>query len=177
MKTRTQLYFAYGANTHLESMAARCPKARPVCSAILSDSRLVFRGVADVERCDGSEVHGALWEITPECEASLDRFEGFPRFYVKQYFRVTLGGRKRSVMMYVMREQDGQSPPGLYYLEVLEQGYKQFGLPLLQLQEAIKRSTAKVAQLTLWKAPPGAKGRDDRSNWKREHITRKGGAR
>lgn len=165
---RRALYFAYGANTNLRSMALRCPAARPVAAATLSDSRLVFRGVADVEQEEGTKVFGALWEITPECEVALDRFEGFPRLYVKTYFPVQLHGQKRDVMMYVMRDQREQRrPPYDGYLETLREGYRHFGLPQEQLDRAIEVSRPRPKQIPLWIAPPGAKGRDGRGGWKR----------
>ena len=80
----TKLYFAYGANTDMDSMGMRCPKAKPVGRGTLWDYMLVFRRVADIIRNNDHVVQGGLWEITPECEASLDRFEGFPNFYTKR---------------------------------------------------------------------------------------------
>lgn len=136
----SRLYFAYGANTNIESMLQRCPKARPVSAAVLRDWRLVFRGVADVVREKGFEVHGALWRITPACEAALDRFEGYPSLYIKALVRLRVHGESQEVMLYVMRDREYSEPPSRYYEDLLRRGYADFGLPQLQLDDAVKRA-------------------------------------
>jgi hypothetical protein len=83
------LYFSYGANLHLQSMAIRCPNARPLRSAILENYQLIFSGVASIEPCQGSRVQGALWEITDQCERNLDLFEGIRLFIVKRLSKLT----------------------------------------------------------------------------------------
>lgn len=132
-------YFAYGANTNLAGMQYRCPKARPVGAAVLEDWSLLFRGVADVVEHGGARVHGAVWVITPECEASLDRFEGFPRLYTKQMVPVRLGdGRTVRAMVYVMAAREYLQGPSDYYENVLREGYREFGLPTSQIDEAVR---------------------------------------
>ena len=85
-----RLYFAYGSNINLEQMACRCPAAEVVGSAVLDGYELLFRGnrsgygVATVEPLSGSQVSGLLWKLTPECERSLDIYEGYPRLYEKE---------------------------------------------------------------------------------------------
>jgi gamma-glutamylcyclotransferase (GGCT)/AIG2-like uncharacterized protein YtfP len=140
MTMTTKLYLAYGANTDHLSMKVRCPAAVYVCNITLPEHRLVFRGVADVVPTPGAKVECALWMITPACEASLDRFEGFPSFYVKKYVKATLNGRKSRMMFYIMRKQSDreQSPAYASYLSTLEMGYATCGLPQQQLIEATK---------------------------------------
>ena len=85
-----RLYFAYGSNINLEQMAVRCPAAQVVGPAVLDGYELLFRGnrrgtgVATIEPLPGSQVHGLLWKLTPECERSLDVYEGYPRLYEKE---------------------------------------------------------------------------------------------
>ena len=79
----SKLYFAYGANINKDSMRIRCPDAQPIRPIILRDWELVFYSHASVEPKNGAIVHGVLWEITPECEESLDIYEGFPIYYTK----------------------------------------------------------------------------------------------
>ena len=64
------LYAAYGSNLHEKQMLARCPRAERVSVIMLPDYRLVFRGVADVEECEGSEVPVGLWSITGHCNCN-----------------------------------------------------------------------------------------------------------
>ena len=79
------LYFAYGSNINLDQMAYRCPDARVIGPVVLEGYRLAFRGnasgngVATVVPHKGGKVHGLLWEITPACEQTLDRYEGYVR--------------------------------------------------------------------------------------------------
>ena len=77
------LYFAYGANMSIDAMAFRCPAARPVQTLCMRDWRLRFYSHATIEPCEGAEVPGVLWQITPECELALDIFEGHPVYYTK----------------------------------------------------------------------------------------------
>jgi hypothetical protein len=82
--TTDNLYFAYGANMHPEHMQWRCPQALAKGAFMLRDWQLKFYCHATVEPQPGSECPGVLWSLTPECEQSLDRFEGFPYYYTKR---------------------------------------------------------------------------------------------
>ena len=96
-----KLYFAYGSNINLEQMDYRCPDATVVGPVVLENYELLFRrgGFATIEPKKGERVHGLLWSITPECERSLDLYEGYPRFYDKQTVTVRDGlGRELPVM-------------------------------------------------------------------------------
>ena len=43
-------YAAYGSNLNLKQMKSRCPNSKPFGKIILNDWRLVFKGVADLEK-------------------------------------------------------------------------------------------------------------------------------
>lgn len=81
-----RLYFAYGSNINLDQMACRCPDAGVVGTMTLENYELLFRrgGFATIAPREGKTVTGLPWSITPECERSLDFYEGYPRFYNKQ---------------------------------------------------------------------------------------------
>lgn len=129
------LYFAYGSNLNKEQMAWRCPNARPLGNLMLSDWRLVFRSVADIEPCDGAILPIGLWSITDKCELALDAYEGFPRLYNKRYFNI----KGQRYMTYTMNH-DGIRPPSPSYAKTIRDGYKDFKLPTAFLDEAIKHS-------------------------------------
>ena len=80
------LYFAYGSNINLGQMEYRCPDASVVGPVVLDGYELLFRrgGFATIAPKEGEQVQGLLWSITPMCERSLDRYEGYPRFYDKR---------------------------------------------------------------------------------------------
>ena len=134
------LYFAYGSNINLEQMAYRCPDASVVGPVTLENYELLFRrgGFATIMPCEGETVHGLLWSITPDCERSLDRYEGYPRFYDKRMVTVRDGeGRSLSVMAYIMDERfrEPMLPSSTYYNGILE-GYQQNDLPVTALKKA-----------------------------------------
>lgn len=159
--TPRRLYFAYGANTNKASMARRCPDARPVCVMKLDGHRLAFRGVADVVPASGECVFGVLWEITDRCEAALDRFEGFPTMYGKEYGKATLpGGEVAHVMWYTMNaDPDHYQPPYEGYEATLRVGYADFGLPVEQLDLAILRAVDAAPARGLESFRPGRQWR------------------
>lgn len=138
-----KLYYCYGSNLHKQQMLSRCPRAKPLRKLVLKDWRLVFRGVADIEPCVGSSVQGAIWEITPDCEARLDRYEGWPHLYRKEHFmvRVRKNGHRRvePVMFYTMNRRSYSLPyPG--YAQVIHEGYTQWQLDLQALIDALQES-------------------------------------
>ena len=138
-----RLYFAYGSNINLEQMAVRCPAAQVVGPAVLDGYELLFRGnrrgtgVATIEPLPGSQVHGLLWKLTPECERSLDVYEGYPRLYEKENITVRTGdGKDVVVMAYIMTGElwrDPTIPSPAYYGGILE-GYRQNGVTVDALE-------------------------------------------
>ena len=140
------LYFAYGSNINLQQMAVRCPDAKVVEPAVLENYELLFRGndrafgVATIRPKEDGLVHGLLWKITPECERSLDLYEGFPHLYEKQEIPLTTkSGQQVSAMVYVMtreRERMPSIPTRSYYIGILE-GFQQNGLPENSLEQAL----------------------------------------
>jgi gamma-glutamylcyclotransferase (GGCT)/AIG2-like uncharacterized protein YtfP len=135
---QTYHYFAYGANTNLDSMARRCPNARSLGRVTLKDWQFRFARHADVVPCPGDAVEGVLWEITEECLASLDAFEGFPVYYGRETVTVTSpGGLTISdVIVYVMTPGHEDAPPDDYYLDTLAEGYVAHGVSIRQICDA-----------------------------------------
>lgn len=138
------LYFGYGANMNIRAMGLRCPAAEPIGKFTLTDSALVFRGVADcIYRKDATCI-GALWRITEVCERALDRFEGIAGgFYRKEYVEVE-GHPEPQMMLYVMNST-GIFPPSQTYADTIRQGYRDFKVPMKQLDDAIAESWDKKA--------------------------------
>jgi hypothetical protein len=127
-------------------MARRCPTAEPLGPLIMPNTRLVFRGVADVIREDGVECPGGIWRITPECEAALDRYEGFDPehpdrgMYRKEIVQVDgLPDGETEIMLYAMNSR-GIYPPSEGYYGTIVQGYRDFGLDAAPLRMALKHA-------------------------------------
>ena len=98
MDERKRLYLAYGSNINLTQMKYRCPAAVPLMPAELKDYTLAFRGggVATILPEKDSFVPCLLWSITPACEQSLDRYEGYPNLYHKEMVMLPLLNRCRA---------------------------------------------------------------------------------
>ena len=146
------LYFAYGSNINLGQMEYRCPDASVVGPVTLENYELLFRrgGFATIAPKEGETVHGLLWSLTRSCERSLDRYEGYPRFYDKEMVTVRDGlGRSLSVMAYIMDERfrEPMLPTDSYYNGILE-GYRQNGLPADALKKAWDHAVQEVHRET-----------------------------
>ena len=143
------LYFAYGSNINLEQMAHRCPDAQIVGPVTLENYELQFRGsgFATVAPKKGSTVHGLVWKLTPNCEQSLNRYEGYPRHYTKQTVTVKYAaGNEIPVMVYIMAEPYCRQPalPSPYYYRVIQRGFEANGLPVDSLRDAWSRTIDEV---------------------------------
>lgn len=137
-------YFAYGSNLHVAQMQRRCPDATVVGAAKLPGHRLVFRGVADVEPYASRSVPGGLWRISAADLVALDAYEGWPSLYRRFVLDVELAdGTTVPAWTYVMVDRDEQMLPGRYYLDVIVDGYRDFGLgraDLASLTGAVDRA-------------------------------------
>ena len=150
-----KLYFAYGSNMNLEQMAFRCPGAQVVDTVRLEGYRLAFRtngggrGVATILPDPQSHVDGVLWRISAQDERNLDYYEGWPRLYGKEPFRVTrTNGRSVEVMAYTMnapyKDSPACPPPG-YLVGILE-GCLQNHIDNAPILEAFHRTRQEVEQ-------------------------------
>lgn len=140
---KEMIYIAYGSNMNIEQMKRRCPKAIPIGKGILKDYKLVFKGVADVIKSPGDEVPIAIWKITEECEKALDRYEGFPHLYRKEYVTVEIEGKEETGMVYVMN-RGNIAPPNCYYYNVIHEGYKDFKINKNALEKAYRESCKSI---------------------------------
>jgi|TARA_R100000458_G_C8252735_1_gene229359 hypothetical protein len=112
------IYLAYGSNLNKEQMSQRCPAAKPVGKIYLPDYKLVFRGVADIEKSKDDYVPIGVWRVTGDCIRALDRYEGVPSLYQ----RVDMG-----FGFTYMMNSDHYSPPSMGYLKCIYDGYEDFG--------------------------------------------------
>lgn len=131
------LYFAYGSNLNVAQMAYRCPAARPVERFTARNHRLVFRDKADMVHAPGFVLPGALYRITPACEAALDRFEGYPHKYAKIVFRLRADGRDHYAIAYRYRAQPRPCAPSDEYVGRIARGYADWNIHPATLDEAL----------------------------------------
>ena len=149
----TQFYLAYGANLNRAEMAFRCPAAVPVEAVELTDWQLEFCGHASVQQHAQGRLQAGVWAISDECEANLDRFEGWPVYYRKHVITV----RGEPTMMYIMNNVVPQTPTA-GYLKCLAQGYADWGLDLDFLWQAYER--AEHQEYAMYDDDPRADYRD-----------------
>lgn len=136
-------YIAYGSNLNLKQMSMRCPTAKVVGTTMLNDYQLTFRNVATIEPKQGSVVPVAIWEIDEQSEIALDRYEGYPRLYRKEYLDIELNGKKEKALVYIMNIGKPQMP-GRGYYETILQGYYDVGLDTEYLDDALKDTYKRI---------------------------------
>ena len=131
------LYFAYGMNTNRGQMAQRCPAAQSLGKATLYGHEFRFARHADIIENPDFVTHGVLWEITPECELSLDALEGYPTYYLKKQVNVFHNGRAVECMVYYMAGEQIDENPSNGYLEMLFEGYQEHNIDTRQIYESL----------------------------------------
>lgn len=136
MGMKQHLYFSYGMNTNVGGMAQRCPAAVSHGRARLLDHVFRFSGPADVVKCPGSYVEGVLWTITDQCLAALDLLEGYPYYYNRRHRPVRINGRVVHALVYFMQPGNLDHPPSAGYFNMVEEGYREHGVPVDQLYNA-----------------------------------------
>jgi gamma-glutamylcyclotransferase (GGCT)/AIG2-like uncharacterized protein YtfP len=128
------LYFAYGSNLNLRNFKRYAPRATPVSAATLRGYKLVFRQYCDITPDQKGIVQGALYEITPADERSLDEYEG-PN-YRKTTVTVESAEGPREAMVYVAIDAAPIAPPDLAYYNMVAKGYADWKLDPEPLRRA-----------------------------------------
>lgn len=150
-----RFYIAYGSNLNVPQMRWRCPTATILGTATLKDWELLFRGsrtgsYLTIGEKEGGTVPVVVWEVTPEDEAALDRYEGYPRFYYKKELKLRCKGirtgkwRTVNAFVYIMHEDRPFGVPSETYMETCEEGYDTFYFDKRILHDAEKRSAMQV---------------------------------
>ena len=136
-----KIYLAYGSNLNLKQMAQRCPTAKVIGATELKDYTLMFKGRfgnahATIAPFKGESVPVLLWGITEDDEKMLDRYEGYPNYYIKETIKVKLGKKTVEALVYIMNEGFDFNPPSVFYYETIREGYKDNRFSIRRLEEA-----------------------------------------
>ena len=131
-----KIYLAYGSNLNHNQMTERCPNSKFIGASFLEGWTLLFKGAATIRENEKSVVPVGLFEITQECEDSLDVFEDFPRLYDKKVVEIEFNGGKLKAMTYVMSAEYGTGPPSGKYYNVIYKGYIDCNLNTQYLEQA-----------------------------------------
>ena len=148
---KKRLYIAYGSNLNVKQMKIRCPRARIIGTSEIPDYQLIFRGsktgsYLTIEPKEGSNVPVAVWEVTKFDEASLDLYEGFPKFYYKEQMNLPVKAfnnfevQEKGVFVYIMHENRPLGIPSRSYIMTCLEGYATFGFDVKNLAKAINVS-------------------------------------
>ena len=138
-------YIAYGSNMNQEQMAHRCPGAQLIGIGSLHGYQLEFNRHATIVPTNhpSAAVPVAVWEISPEHEHQLDRYEGFPIYYRKLDCRVEMADGKALEGMAYQMNSFKYNPPSQRYFEGIRDAYEALGLRSeirRTLQPALRRS-------------------------------------
>ena len=143
-------YIAYGSNLNVEQMRYRCPDAKIAGVTELHGYELLYKGsktgaYLTIEQKEDGIVPVAVWEVSAADERRLDIYEGFPDFYYKKKFMITItkkNGEKKMIIafVYIMHEERKLGKPMWNYIECCKDGYDFFGFDKNYLDEAFDRS-------------------------------------
>lgn len=134
---KNYLYFAYGANTHIDSMSRRCPTALDLGPATLPNYQYRFARHADVVQFFTGTVRGVLWDITEDDLYSLDRFEGYPNYYERKTVLVEHRGVLKEALVYYMTPGNPGALPGQGYLDLILEGFQEHQIDTKQVFDAL----------------------------------------
>lgn len=151
-------YVAYGSNLNKRQMSSRCPSAEAIGTADIRGWRLLYRRTyLTIEPKQGCHVPVGIWKVTESDERNLDRYEGYPRFYIKRDFNLEVAktdGTKEKLpcFAYVMAPGYPVEMPSRYYVDTVEWGYVDFGLDRRILRLALQDTMRELPQKKpLWK--------------------------
>ena len=150
MAKENRYYLAYGSNLNLNQMLTRCPNSKKVGTALLENYRLMFKRsqtgyYLTIEKANGFKVPIGVFLVDEYDERSLDRYEGFPKWYQKIGIKVELidnDGNKRLIdaFYYALPETKPHGAPSDEYVKRVEKGYQDFGFDSSLLYEALEYS-------------------------------------
>lgn len=141
-------YVAYGSNINLEQMAYRCPNSHVVGVGKIPNYKLVFNFHADVIPFDGGYTPVLIWEIDDSDWRNLDRYEGYPKYYIKKVVKVeNEKGEMIDAIVYVMADdRKGFDLPSRDYFRTIKNGYIENGMDLDELWRGVQYTYGRVTE-------------------------------
>ena len=117
-------YFAYGTNLNKKIFLKKFKKARVIKKYSLNNFKVVFRTkykIPDLKRKLNSKVLGVIYKINKDIEKKLDKYEEYPKIYIKKYLKY----KNNKIMFYFMKKKSPEVKPIGYYFKIMMQGYRQ----------------------------------------------------
>lgn len=137
------LYAAYGSNISLEQMRFRCPNSKVIGKGYIKDYKLTFNYHADIIPFEGSKTPVLFWEINEEDWKNLDRYEGYPKYYIKKTVKAMFEGKEIECIVYVMTQNDFFVAPSYDYFDTIACGYEENEMDYDFLSKAVDESIEK----------------------------------
>ncbi|MGL4790128.1 MAG: gamma-glutamylcyclotransferase family protein [Anaerotignaceae bacterium] len=139
---KDKIYIAYGSNLNLKQMSLRCPTAKVIGKTEIKDYHMLFRGsktgaFATIEPCEGKNVPVLLWSVKASDEKALDRYEGYPTFYGKDFMTIAVDNKEINAFVYVMVEGQALGVPSKRYINTIMEGYENAGFNMKILENAL----------------------------------------
>lgn len=119
------VYFGYGSNMWRDQMVRRCPQHKFLGVGCIENWKWFISesGYANIRRSPGDKVYALVYELSETDEERLDRNEGVPVHYVKEYHDITFLGTKSSpekaeikALIYINEKLLKDSPPKTEYI-------------------------------------------------------------
>lgn len=141
-------YAAYGSNINLEQMAYRCPYSHVIGKGKVLNYRLVFNFHADIIPANGVDTPVLIWEIDDTDWRNLDRYEGYPKYYIKKIVEIeNEKGEIEQGIVYVMADdRRGFDLPSRDYFRTIKIGYLENDMDLDELWKAVQYTYEKVQE-------------------------------
>ena len=117
-------YFAYGTNLNKKIFLKKFKEAKLIKKYSLKNFKVVFRTkykIPDLQKKLKSRVPGVIYRINRDIEKKLDKYEEYPKVYVKRYFK----DKNNKIMFYFMKKKSSEVKPNGYYFKIMMQGYRQ----------------------------------------------------
>jgi hypothetical protein len=122
-------------------MKERCKNPKYIKSFFIEDYKLSFctinrnYGTANIIKKPDSTVPGGVWKISVSDEKGLDYYEGFPIKYTKDFFTIN----DEKIMFYIIKRQYSFKPPQRWYVDIINQGYKDCNIDRKYLKKRLRR--------------------------------------
>lgn len=131
--------FAYGHNTNTETIKHRCPNAKLVGTGVLENFEMTFNKFSNIQNHDGHKVYGIVWSVSHRDLLTLDNDEDLHQHYNRIPVEVHTKHGTIAASAYVMDpDYNPQVPPPKDYVNHIVQGYKEHGLPVEQIKQALQ---------------------------------------
>lgn len=147
-------YIAYASNIATRQMKLRCRDFKYVGTTLLNNYALEFKtglgkqAYATLTPFKGIRTPAVVYSISYEDEKSLDEYEDCSDgLYRKDDILITVNGKALMAALYLMPDNFDYGVPTPEYMQILREGYEEYGFNLVYLTEALERSNQRKTDI------------------------------